>query len=217
MGSLLSKSPGAVNNFSDVVSLAVFLGAYSRNFLRARKKKYTEGYAHYTDWIYFQTLCLLPLLSRSQLARDIAISNTFGLGLGIHWFYAVTGYRLLIEFGDKKLENLSQWIPSLPSRLPLWVYLLGDAALHWTPFAVVSFILARMRFRKVGQRMWHKRIWVGVLTGFLHSTYCFFLSGSWNPKPLYDVDRTDIPLSDIKKAWLALFTTHVVGAASLLP
>lgn len=217
---------------SSVASWAVFLAAYASMFRLALADLKEKG--KYTLWVYAQTLCLLPLLPHSSMARAIALANTFGLGLGIHAFYAVTRYRLLREFGDDMATQAASRLrrftgprhPAGAVRLPLLAYLAGDAAVHWTPFAVAMWAQARWGARRtkestttalaIAAPRLPSRIWVGIVTGFFHATYCFFLTGSWDPAPLYGVSQTRYTQQDIAQAWAGLFSAHVLGAFILL-
>lgn len=190
---VLSTYLGVVSKM--VWPLGVFWLAYAIMF---HVSKQNPVFAQYTIWIYASTLMLVPFM-HYRLAKQIAFVNTFGMGFGIHMFYAVTGYRLLQNFGaNNGIHSFA-------------VLILIDFAVHWLPFVAMSLFFAA-DLCGAGQTTAH--LWIGFMTGLCHSTYTYFLGYGWDPGPLYNVT---IPYSigSIYVAWVGLLLGHVMIASWL--
>jgi len=93
------------------VPLLVFFSAYIWMY-RASQRDITRG--RYTQWAYMEILLLLPLLPFFPVARRIAVVNAFGLGFGIHCFYAITQYRSVATVTSQSMVQLERlWHPLL--------------------------------------------------------------------------------------------------------
>ena len=199
------------------VPLLLFISAYVWMY-RLSLRDQSRG--RYTQWAYLQLLLLLPVLPFSSAARKIAIVNSFGLGLGIHCFYAITNYRLLRFLGDR-LVGLPQW--------SFWSLLAGDFIVHFGPWMLLQAALVHfdceeaLKFSSLMRwpTTMPPNLWVGVLTGLAHSTYCRLLIGHWNPIDLYngrEMFKSKSHAAQLKRvplAWFGVFLGHCTAAAML--
>lgn len=192
-----------VDSLSIMVPLAVFLLAYRHMF---RRSLIEPSFGRYTRWVYVQTLWLSPLMLFSPFARRLVIVNGLGMGFAIHCFYAITDYKLLREMGDRvAAKDLG-----IKKRVPMIVLLVGDAIVHFGVFALCSllFWVCGAQASSFGLA----RLWIGCFTGFCHSTYCWFLTGSWDPTSLYSITKTKYTLNAVKMAWVGVFLGHVFSS-----
>jgi hypothetical protein len=166
----------------------------------------------YTRWAYLELLFLIPAMPFSKVARVFALTNTFGTAFGINCLYWLTGYSLLREFGDIVcVEYLSLPLQPFPMLLAL------DILCHWLPFICCKLLMAEFDFL-MGEIQW-QYAWVGIVTGFSHSSWCFIVSGQWDPAPLYKelqtapyTKSTEYTTATLMTGWLLVFAAHVLGA-----
>ena len=198
------------------IPLLLFFSAYVWMYWLSLRD---QSRGRYTQWAYLQLLLLLPVLPFSSAARKIAVVNSLGLGLGIHCFYAVTNYRLLRFLGDRVLGL--GW--------SFWSLLVGDFIVHFGPWMLLQAALVffdcdeALQFSSLLRwpTTMPPNLWVGVLTGLAHSTYCRLLIGHWTPLDLYDVRELfkskshAAQLKRVPLAWFGVFLGHCTAAAML--
>jgi hypothetical protein len=160
-----------------------------------------QAFAQYTAWIYVETAFLAPAMPYYSVARQIGLMNTLGMGLGIHCFYAVTGYKLLREFGANNLG------PAVP-----FVHLIAiDFLVHWLPCIILWYLFSADWRLMATEPLDGPSLWIGIMTGSCHSTYTYLLGHGWDPRKLYNVKKTPCSMSRICTAWLLLFVGHASG------
>ena len=110
------------------------------------------------------------------LAREIALVNSLGLGLGIHCMYAATNYGALRDFGDQ--SGLHGW--------PFVTLLFGDFLMNFLP-SILLLLAFNDEFTMgiLAPRL--SNVWIGVMTGYLHSTYTYFLGLTFDPGPVMSI------------------------------
>jgi hypothetical protein len=187
-------------DFAFLVPLASFWAAYATMYANSRADK---GYALYTLWTYTQVLFLVPAMFFFPLAREIALVNTLGLGVGVHFFYIASNYGVLRDFGNHN---------GLKGRHFAFL-LIGDFVVHMGPWLGLQCIFSNeytLQFRPA-----LSKLWIGVMTGLCHSTYTFALGYGWDPGPLYNI-KAPYNIRDIYFAWIGLFLSHVFATTVVI-
>ena len=186
------------------IPLLIFLGAFSFMFFKSGKLR-----MKYTNYVYFETMCLAPCMPYYPYAVIICVINTFGLGIGITSFYVVTKYKVLIEFGNAYAKDF-KW-----KRRPQFaVLLLGDFVIHWLPFVLLYWFVFGAPRTRCGPKALN--LLTSFLTGICHATYYKLLTGSWDPRPGYNLQHLVARPWQWTVAWIGVFSGHVFGAAFLL-
>ena len=176
---------------------------------------YRPVFAKYTYWVYAETVSLLPCIWHNRykthsIAHELALVNTFGLGVSIHLFYCLTQYRLLRIFGGKYRH--------------ICVLLIGDVIVHFTPFLLLYTQLQHTSVTRSPIRV----MLTGCFSGGCHATYVFWVNmfrhynqndvpqSYWDPRPYYNVTKLNVQLYMIKLTWCGVWFAHVFGAYLLL-
>tara|TARA_Y100000748_G_scaffold304169_1_gene312229 strand:+ start:9804 stop:10673 length:870 start_codon:yes stop_codon:yes gene_type:complete len=166
----------------------------------------------YTRWVYREIMFLMPLLPFSRLARRIATINSVGLGVGIHCLYAGTNYKLLRELGDIFFINEIGW-----KRQPLYILLSADAVIHLLPWMLCHLYFRDLHF--LSARVRRSSIFIGMMTGISHCSWCYLLTNQWNVEPLYKekdnysfIVKTKYTPTTIQLGWVSIFASHMFGA-----
>ena len=163
-----------------------------------KNKKFNK----YTGWSRLQIFVCLPFLllngETQSIAADLIWTNSIGCYLTIHGFYLITKYELLIELVSKSLQKFQFYTNSF-----LLIYLL-DFLVHGTPVIFSIFYLVKI---KPSTCCLSPYIW--LISGFPNYTYCFFLTGSWDPTPLYNCKK--YPMNIIKLGWINSFFSYFIA------
>ena len=186
---------------STAVPVSTLLAAYSLMFRLSLANRY---WAKYTYWVYVEVLLLVPIMFVYPLARNIALVNSLGLGLGVHCMYAATNYGALRDFGD-------QW--GLQGS-PFAALLLGDFVVHLLPWGVLQLAFSD-EFALAFSAPRLSTLWIGVMTGFLHSTYTHFLGLGFDPGPVYNIVCA-YKTRDVYLAWIGLFFSHIFATTVIV-
>ena len=187
-----------------IIPLLIFCGAFFFMFFKSGKLR-----TKYTNYIYFETLCLVLCMRYFPYAVTICLINTFGLGIGITSFYLVTKYKLLVEFGNGYAKYY-KW----KRAPPFAVLLLGDFIIHWLPFIVMYWFVFGAGKTRCGPKALN--LLTGFITGICHATYYKLLTGAWDPRPGYDLQHLEVSPWQWTVAWVGVFSGHVFGAAFLV-
>ena len=183
------------------LALVLFLGATARMFHKAQRD---VASGRYTRWVYYQVFALVPALPFSPLARRLALVNGLALPIAIHCFYSMTNYHLLRELGDRIARDEF----GVQRRMPFAVLIAGDMLAHFGPWLIAKGVIWALADPPV---RWESlsRVWVGCLTGFCHSTYCWWLTGQWDPGTIYDLKKTKYSMGRVRLAWFGVFVGHI--------
>lgn len=158
--------------------------------------KYPLIYGKYTYWVYAELIALLPLMLYFREARHIAIVNSFGLGMGIHSFYFTSKYQFIDDCRKRQYGIIQNKI----------IYMICDTIIHWGPFILLyyynDFVIININYNNA---------YIGVITGFCHSTFSYFTINTINPSILYHLPPNKYSLTQIYLAWILLFSFHVIG------
>ena len=180
-----------------VVPIFMFLGAYTLMFNLSKVNRY---WAKYTYWVYAEVFLLIPAMFVYPLARQIALVNSLGLGLGIHCMYAATNYGVLRDFGDQ--SGLHGW--------PFVTLLFGDFLMHFLPW-IILLLAFNDEFTMGFSAPRLSNVWIGGMTGSLHSTYTYFLGFTFDPGPVYNI-KCPYKKSHVYIAWVGVFLSHVFAS-----
>jgi len=155
-----------------------------------------KAYNKYTGWIRLQMFACLPLLP-DPLARDLLWNNAFGCLFAIHFIYSLDHYNLLSVLADRSLKTWGI------KKSTFVVHLTADFLVHGLPAMLVLLVLRQSNIEYIGQP------YVWLLTGIPHSTYCYVLTGTWDPTAFYEVEK--YPLWKTLAVWPAILLGHYVA------
>ena len=138
-----------------------------------------KAYNKYTGWVRLQVIALLPYLFiestsiNAQLATTLIWNNTVGCFIAVHLVYALTNYELLFILAGRSLKRIG-----MPSS---WIYcFLADGVIHGLPALLALYITCRLKPCHSFSHVW-------LVTGIPNTTFCFVLTGQWDPCTLYEV------------------------------
>jgi hypothetical protein len=189
---------------SDALAVALFLAATARMFYKAQND---PASGRYTRWVYAQTFALVPLLPFSAMARRIALVNGLSLPMAIHCFYSMTNYHLLRELGDRIVRDEL----GFRRRMPFVVLIAGDAVAHFGPYLIAKGVVWALADPPAPWGLL-SRMCVGCCTGFFHATYCWGLTGQWDPSTMYDIKTTKYTMGWVHLAWVGVFVGHLISS-----
>jgi hypothetical protein len=152
-----------------------------------------KAYNKYTGWVRLQIVACCFCLP-DPIARDLIWNNAFGCLFGIHLIYSLDRYELLRILAGRSLEKWGIHHSSFTTQLA------ADFVVHGLPAVLAWFFLRQSNEKYAGQPY----LW--VITGIPHSTYCFVLTGSWDPTELYKVKK--YPLEKTVLVWPAILLGH---------
>ena len=150
-------------------------------------------YNKYTGWVRLQMLMCTFCLP-DPVARDLIWNNAFGCLFGIHLIYSLDRYRLLGLLAGRSLEKWGVHRSSFRHHLA------ADFLVHGIPAVLAWFFLRQSNEDYAGQTY----LW--LITGIPHSTYCFVLTGGWDPTDLYEVEK--YPPWKTMLIWPAILIGH---------
>lgn len=87
------------------------------------------------------------------------------------------------------------------------VFLLCDTIVHWGPFIVLyncnDFVFMNINYMNS---------YIGIITGFCHSTYSYFTIKTINPSILYHLPENKYSKNQINLGWILLYLFHIIGS-----
>lgn len=179
----------------ECIPIIVFITSYGIFFFKSNTLR-----LKYTFYVYFESLCLVPLIPYYPYAHIICYINTFGLGIGITSFYVMTKYKVLKEFG-KGYAMQFNWKKE-PS---IFFLLLIDFIYHWVPYILCTSYKNTYQNTKMV-------LFTGLMTGLCHSTYYKLATGIWDPRKGYGLLYLDVKSWQWCISWILVFIGHVMGA-----
>jgi hypothetical protein len=156
-------------------------------------KRFPTVFGKYTDWIRFQCLAWYFFSAESN---SFIWLNAVGGFFAIHYIYALTNYELLRLFAGNFYKRIGF------AESGLLMHLAADFAVHGLPVVVAS----RLSLTPAKWYYW-------LYTGVPHATYCYALTGGWDPKPLYGFSATEFGWSSNGVVWLAVLAGHATAGA----
>jgi len=130
----------------------------------------TKSYTTYTGWSRAQMIMLS--LFQTDVSKELMVYNAYGCFFAVHCFYALTKYEVLHTLASRSLSPYS-WYQICPHKKLL--HFIGDFVLHGTPILIVKNYSITV----------HPYYW--LVAAIPHCGYCYCLTKSWNPAPLYGV------------------------------
>lgn len=153
-------------------------------------KRSPAVFGKYTDWIRLQ--CLAWYFFSKGLNSFIWL-NAVGGFFSIHYIYALTNYELLRLFAGNFYRRIGF------AESGLLMHLAADFVVHGLPVVAASWLPLK-------ETPWYS--WLA--TGVPHATYCYALTGGWDPNPLYGFSATDFGSSNAA-VWLAVLAGHATA------
>ena len=142
---------------------------------------YTIKFPTYTGWSRLQSICCIPFLytTDASIATDLIILNSFGCLFSVHVFYSLSQYHILHTLASRSLQPYAFYQQSNHKKQ---LHYIADFILHGTPACLCVFL---------NPTPYAYQSYVWILPAMTHVTYPYFLTGSFNPAPLYKMTGYD--------------------------
>jgi len=157
-------------------------------------QKHPTIFGKYTDWIRIQLFVWATCCAEHPWTESLIWTNAVGCYFAIQGIYALTEYRLLDELASRFFLN--HFGIQASSRV---AHVLVDSVVHGLP------VLLALGYRTEAPPL--RFAW--VLTAVPHATYAYWVQGSWDPAPLYQLPPT--PKHLIPWIWACVVAGHALA------